>query len=117
MFAARHSFTFALAGWAVASSWNVRAQVAGRRYRVGTLSIGVPNNARVVADDVAFEAELARLGFVKGIDLIIDERFAASDVSRLDALALELVATNPDILLSARGTPARWPSRRQRRRS
>ena len=30
------------------------------------------NNARVIADEVEFEAELTRLGFVKGVNLIID---------------------------------------------
>ena len=48
--------------------------------------------------------ELKRLGFVEGQNLIVD-RYSAEGVSeRYDAVAREVVATNPDVIYTG-GTP------------
>ena len=45
------------------------------------------------------------LGWTEGGNLRIDWRFTGSDPARLDAAAADLVATNPDVLLTATAAP------------
>ena len=53
----------------------------------------------------AFTQELGRLGWTEGADFSIDYRFGEGDAGRTAALAKELVALAPDVIV-ARGTPA-----------
>jgi len=77
------------------------AQPAGRSYRLGILDLGQPN---AKTDEMAaFIKELARQGFVEGTNLSIDRRSAASDRTRLDGLAAELVDLKPDVIFTAAG--------------
>lgn len=102
LLAGRRCFATALACAAAHPLFGLRAQTLGRVYRLGILAMGAPTDVDEGGD--AFDVELARLGFVKGVNLIVDSRFALSDRSRLDALALELVALKPDVILSTSGT-------------
>ncbi len=49
---------------------------------------------------VALHAELTRFGWVEGRNLIVDSRGAAGDQERLPALAAELVALKPDLVVA-----------------
>ena len=50
---------------------------------------------------------LARLGWVEGRNLIVDKRGAGGEQQRLPALAAELVALKPDILIAVAPQPTR----------
>jgi putative ABC transport system substrate-binding protein len=57
-----------------------------------------------LADMAAFRQGLAELGWIEGQTIQIESRWPGSDIERVGALAKELVALNPDVLL-ARSTP------------
>ena len=46
----------------------------------------------------AFFAELHRLGFVEGDNLVVDRRSTAGDTARVASLASEVIALNPDVI-------------------
>jgi putative ABC transport system substrate-binding protein len=75
----------------------VRAQQPGKVARIGVLVIGTT----VSAKDLAVSSELARLGYVEGRNIAYEIRAAVGDLSRLSALAEDLVRTSPDVLVSA----------------
>jgi putative tryptophan/tyrosine transport system substrate-binding protein len=84
--------------------------VAGAQPTDGTRRIGVlmgwsKNNAEFRRLVSTFRDELARLGWVEGRNAQIEERWTEADGGRADALATELVAWRPDVLLSST-TPA-----------
>jgi putative ABC transport system substrate-binding protein len=96
----RREFVALIAGAGVAHSLPARAQQ--RMARVGILVIG----AAVPARDLVISAELARLGYVEGRNVAYEIRAADGDLSRLPALARELVATKPDVLIGASAATA-----------
>jgi putative ABC transport system substrate-binding protein len=51
------------------------------------------------ADYAAFTTELQRVGWTEGQNIRIDQRWANGDVSRLQALATELVDLKPDLVV------------------
>jgi putative tryptophan/tyrosine transport system substrate-binding protein len=53
-----------------------------------------------------FRARLRELGYVEGRNLVIDARYARRENERLPALAAELVALKPDIVITAATPPA-----------
>ena len=91
----------ALLGWS-ATGLPIRAQTGAPVKRIGILEMGDPPVDNEWVDWFAFE--LKGFGFVKGDNVIIDRRYASSDATRLDALARELVALKPDVLVSGSGT-------------
>ena len=93
----------ALAGAALASPHALLAQPAKRVYRIAILDDAV-EGARA-ANWKLFRNRLRELGLVEGKDVAYDARYARGDTERLPALAAELVALKPDILVCA-GTPA-----------
>src|SRR5262245_32439559 len=67
-------------------------------------------NASLKADDrrdplaLVFAAELKRAGLVEGENVIIDRYSAEGQSDRYEAVAREVVATNPDVIVTG-GTP------------
>jgi putative tryptophan/tyrosine transport system substrate-binding protein len=97
-----------IAGLAGAAGWPLAAQAQQpfRRMRhIGVLKYTAESDQASRAGAVAFEEELAKLGWLKGTDFLMDYRFGDGDAERTTALAKELVALAPDIVVS-RGTPA-----------
>ena len=97
MKARRRQLAFALA----ALAWrDLPAQaMPGRSVRIGVLnSAGRPARGRSYYD-VLF-AELARAGWAEGRNLAIDWRYAEGELERHDALAAELVALKPDLIVA-----------------
>ena len=94
----RHIAWCLSAGCVVATDAHSQLQ---RQYRIGLLYGG-----RLPPAGGPFEAELVQRGVVEGHNLTIDRRAANNDPSRLEALAAELVAQQPDAIVTFGGTPA-----------
>lgn len=95
-----------LAGSGVALANIAGAQTTGKVYRIGELDYGRPDNLpapRLPPPPDVFKPELARLGLVEGVNLVIDTRSAHGNPALLDAVAGELVATRPDVLYAGGG--------------
>ena len=74
-----------------------RAQQPDRIYRLGQLHAGTEaSRAPLLA---AFTQGMRELGYVEGANLLIERRYADSRFERLPALAQELLAWKPDVLL------------------
>ena len=80
------------------------AQQAGKTFRIGYLS-----SLSAVGGHVQLEAlrhGLRDLGYVEGRNLVIEARWAEGNYERLPNLARNLIALNPDLIVSAGGPPA-----------
>src|SRR5215470_2816915 len=99
----RRVFLGTVAGSLLAAPLPVRAQQAGRVYRIGILeSIPAAQNA---ANLNALRKGLQQLGYVEGKNLVIEYRSSDGRPERFRDLASELVRLNVDLLVT-RGTPA-----------
>lgn len=76
----------------------ILAQPATRVLRVGMLSEST-EGARQAAEK-RFRERLAQLGYVEGRTLAIESRYANDVVARLPALAAELIAWKPDVIVA-----------------
>jgi putative ABC transport system substrate-binding protein len=90
----RRAFIGVIAGSVLASAHSVAAQPKGRVYRAGFLFPGSPG-----LGIAAFEPAIRSLGWVPGQNLILEQRYAHGDLSRLPALAAELVGLKVDVIL------------------
>jgi putative ABC transport system substrate-binding protein len=63
--------------------------------------LGVTSKAGYAPRVDAFRAGLRDLGYVEGRNLVIEERWADNDASRLPALAAELVQWRPDVIVTS----------------
>jgi putative tryptophan/tyrosine transport system substrate-binding protein len=82
----------------------VRAQQAGKVYRVGYLS--APNRESVERTLEAFLRALRELGWVEGQNLIIEYRWAEGKIERLPNLAGDLVQRKVDLIVAPAGSAA-----------
>jgi putative tryptophan/tyrosine transport system substrate-binding protein len=105
----RREFIAMLAGAVTATSTlrprAASAQQAEKVRRVSVLmglSDSTPEFRALVA---AFVEELARLGWADGRNVRIEQRWTNADLNRTRALAKEMVATRPDVILTST-TPA-----------
>lgn len=74
------------------------AQESQRTFRIGQLHASpIPEALRLSAP---FMPTLAEQGFVEGRNLIVDTRSAEGQLDRLPALAAELVALKPDLIVA-----------------
>ena len=80
------------------------AQKPQRVYRIGYLS--TPTRVSVAPGVEAFLRTLRDLGWVEGQNLIIEYRWAEGDVTRLPALADELVRSKVDLIVAPAGSAA-----------
>jgi putative ABC transport system substrate-binding protein len=71
---------------------------APKRFRIGWLLAGSPESLNPLEE--ALLTGLRERGYVPGRNLVLDVRFARGDTARLPALAGELVALKPDVLLA-----------------
>ena len=85
-----------LAAATLASPGLVLAQTP-KRFRVGCLWATNEISVKPLAE--AFLAGLRDLGYVAGRNLVVDMRYAGGDYSRFPALADELIALKPDVLV------------------
>ena len=103
---ARRQFALALGAAGLVVSRGARAQApsAARRPAViGFLKEGLAE--RGLFDRVFLEA-LREFGWIEGRNFTLETRAAGGRTERLAALAAELVALNPDVIVAASSTPA-----------
>jgi putative tryptophan/tyrosine transport system substrate-binding protein len=91
----RREFIAGLGG-AVAWPLVARAQQPGRIYRIGSLH-SAPRNA---PNHLAFFAEIGRLGFVEGQNLMVDSPGYGLRVDQYDEHALALVKAQVDVIIA-----------------
>jgi putative ABC transport system substrate-binding protein len=72
------------------------AQPQGKVWRIGYLSLAPRPDALVEV----FREELRSLGYVEGRDLLIEYRWAAGNIERLNELATELVRLKVDVIVT-----------------
>src|SRR5262245_13008616 len=96
----RRRFIALLGGAAVAWPLAARAQMRERMRRVGVFTPGAADDPEHKTRDAAFLQALGELGWVVGRNLRIDYRWGAGDYDRFRAMAAELVALEPDVILA-----------------
>jgi putative ABC transport system substrate-binding protein len=87
-----------------AFSFPAKAQQPVKVYRVGFLSGGFPGPTHWTA---RLRAELQKLGYVEGKNIIIEARFTENKIDRLPGLADELVRLKPDVIVTGGQNDAR----------
>jgi putative ABC transport system substrate-binding protein len=95
---------FVIAGIAL-SPLDAPAQTTAKVYRVGVLSMTPPDLRS--PNQMAFFEELRLRGYVEDQNLVVEHRNAAGRVDVLPALARELVALRPDLIIAATPPPSR----------
>ena len=101
----RRDFVLLLAGAAAAWPLRGRAQEPGSLRRIGVLNPMDKNNLVMRDWDTAFLRRFAELGWVDGRNVVVDYRWADGSPERMRALARELVAAKPSLLVAI-STPA-----------
>ena len=92
-----------IAACALLAAQYALGQSAGRRVRIAILDEGQEESQAELWR--AFRDQLQKLGYVEGITLVIEARFAQGVSARMQAQAAELVALKPDMIVTT-GTPA-----------
>src|SRR4026208_1458909 len=82
-----------------------QSQQASKIYRVGALFNRAPNQED--RDVEILKEGLARLGYVEGVNLIIEARFAEGNLDRLPGFARELIKLGVDVIAAYGGPPTR----------
>lgn len=94
------AFAAALSLSCLAGSAATHAQQPQKVPRIGVLVNGsAPDNAATAS----LRAGLARLGYVEGKDVIIEDRYADGKLDRMPALAADLVGANVDVIATYGG--------------
>jgi len=88
-----------LLGGAAAWPLAARAQQGDRVRRIGYLDAGDENDPLAKPDFSAFTQALAGLGWTDGRNVRMDLRWWGDDITRIRALAKELVSLQPDIIV------------------
>jgi len=110
----RRDFITLLGGAAAAWPMAARAQQDGRVRRIGVLASLPEGDPEMQARLAGFRQGLERLGWSEGRNVRIDYRFAAPSPGQFQALAKELVALQPDVIL-AQSTPTAAALQRESR--
>jgi putative ABC transport system substrate-binding protein len=92
--AGRRASLRAIALGMLGAAFEVRAQGAGTRPRIGVLLPGA--NPR----EAAFWQAMKQLGYVDGKTIVVDRRSADGDMARLPVIAADLVKTRPDVIVA-----------------
>src|SRR5262245_56355557 len=98
----RRKFLATLLGGA-AATWPLaaRAQQPERVRRIGVLMAYAQNDREYQSYLAAFREELQKLGWTEGRNVQIDYRWAALDPELMRRFARELIALQPDVILSS----------------
>ncbi|MGB6286568.1 MAG: ABC transporter substrate-binding protein [Xanthobacteraceae bacterium] len=101
----RREFITLLGGTVVVWSFAVRAQQTERMRHLGVLMAFSENDPEAQSWAGGFREELGKLGWIEGHNIQIDIRWATADVESLQRFAKQLVALQPDLILTG-STPA-----------
>jgi putative tryptophan/tyrosine transport system substrate-binding protein len=93
----------AMLGGAAVSAWPIAAQAQQpqRMRRIGVLDTLAGDDPEASVRHGAFMQGLQELGWGIGRDVRIDTRWAAGDAGRIRSLAVEVVATGPDVIFTS----------------
>jgi putative ABC transport system substrate-binding protein len=97
----RRDFITAFGG--MVATWPLAVRAQQRMARIGVLL----NGRTVAGKELNIASELAQIGYVQGRNVTFEIRAAEGDLRRLPALARELVAMKPDVLISASAPAAK----------
>jgi putative tryptophan/tyrosine transport system substrate-binding protein len=104
-----------IAGLGSAAAWPVVARAQQERVRrIGVFLGGNENDPEWKPRLAAFTQALADLGWTDGRNVRTDVRWGSGDISRIRALAQELIGLRPDIIL-ADSTPVTVALQRETR--
>ena len=110
----RRDFIKVVAGSAVAWPLAVWARRPDRVRRIGVLMSALESNSEYHVYVSDFRKELQKLGWAEGRNLRIDYRWGALNAESRQQFAIELVAMQPDLILS-QNTPTTASLRQQTR--
>jgi putative ABC transport system substrate-binding protein len=110
----RRDFITVFGGAATAWPLAVRAQQASRMRRISVLMSLTEDNIEGKAQLSGFTQELSELGWTNGSNLRMEVRWGGGDVNQIRTFAKELVAAQPDLILS-QGTPVTAAIQRETR--
>src|SRR5262245_57980123 len=97
----RREFVTLLGG---AAAWPIAARAQQPRMRrIGNLMAYRPSDSEMQARIDALRQELQRLGWVKGVNIQLDERWTTDDMELVRAHAANLVELNPDVIVTLGG--------------
>jgi putative tryptophan/tyrosine transport system substrate-binding protein len=85
---------------AVAYPLAALAQQGERIRKIGVVMAYDQSDTNGQAQVVAFRQQLRKLGWIDGRNIRIEFRYAADDAARIRALAMELLALEPDLIVS-----------------
>jgi putative tryptophan/tyrosine transport system substrate-binding protein len=97
----RREFTRLLGGATAAWSVAAYAQQTERVRRIGVLTSAAESDQEGQSSIAAFREGLRKLGWAEGRNIEIDIRWAAADVGLIKRFAKELVALQPDLILTS----------------
>ncbi|MEO6409553.1 MAG: ABC transporter substrate-binding protein, partial [Burkholderiaceae bacterium] len=95
----RRDFLAAISAGVLAAPEPADAQEAGRVYRLGILRQSAPESGPPGAALDPVTTILRKLGYVEGLNLVVEQRFANGDIDRLPGLARELVQLKVDAIV------------------
>ena len=97
-----------------AATWPLatHAQQSDRMRHIGVLMAFSENDPEAQSWAAGFREELGKLGWTEGHNIQIDTRWATADVESLERSAKQLVARQPDLILTG-STPATAAMRQQ----
>jgi putative ABC transport system substrate-binding protein len=86
-----------------AAAWPLAAlaQQAQRIRRIGVLMAYTESDQEAQARVAMLQEELHKLGWTEGRNIQIDTRWPAADLEKINRIAQELVASQPDVILSS----------------
>src|SRR5262245_28488632 len=96
----RRDFIALMGGAALVWPFAARAQQPERMRRIGVLMAVPENDQEYQAFLAAFREGLQKLGWAEGRNIRIDTRWAALDAEAMQRFAKELVALQPDLIVS-----------------
>jgi putative tryptophan/tyrosine transport system substrate-binding protein len=97
----RREFIRLLGGAAAAWPLTARAQQPQRMRCIGVLDTLAGDDPEASVRHGAFMQGLQELGWAIGRNVRIDTRWAAGDAGRIRSLAVEIVATGPDVIFTS----------------
>ena len=97
----RRDFILLLGGAVLSLPRVARAQQPDRMRRIGVLTAYSESDLEAQARVRAFLEGLQKLGWAEGRNILIDARWATSDAALMQRFAQELVALQPELILSS----------------
>jgi putative ABC transport system substrate-binding protein len=96
----RRDFLTLLGGAIAVGPLTLKAQPAGHTRRIEVLFGSAQGDRQAVIELATLKSTLRELGWTEGRNILIEARWAASDVARIKGFAKELVSLQPDLIVA-----------------